>query len=1311
MLDRSLKSNMGHCEGASGLAGLVKVALATSEHRMPGNLHFRNTCHDPIVAGRLRVVTPTEDFSGGVVAVSNFGFGGTNAALLAEGTAAPPEADTSDTRFVFGRTKEAVEVYVSSGRLSAAYWRKMLPSSNDWRRFPFRGLVRKGEEGHEVDVQEVPQRPAMAWSFTGQGSQWRGMAADLWAEDRVFRTTVIDACVGLPFDPEDLFVNGDRWLDKAWSGLGITLVQLGLVAMLREQGLEPDFIFGHSVGEVACGFADGCTTAREAAAIAYVRCRLSDKITAFGEMIAVGLSLEEATKLIAQYPETVIACHNSPDGVTLSGPACDIRSLKEQLETAGRFVRLVPTDGIAYHSIFFRRNRREIREVIAEAVMENGNFRPQRSRRWLSTSGQDSHPLADAEYHANNIANMVSYCPVVSALPVGTIVVEIGPRSLLRSVIQRCNSELRVLSCMVQDERGIPTMRRLVDQLWLSGVEFRFPRFHDPLPLKHRVNIIWEHSVRWRVADYKDFEGSPKSLVTYDLAGKDAFLMDHIIDGRPLFPAAGHLYSAWKALGSGSFCFSDVRILKALIMEGESISFTVDVEQDGWRIYHDDEIVCVGRLEKEGRFIRQPLSNDTFNGDLVDGETIYRNFRRWGYDYGNSFRVIASRSLDDSRSLFNKVEHWIPYLDGILQAGMVDPRGIRLPTEIAFVNVRCSSVDDAGQIVWHQKTLGITESENVMIKGLRTSLSRKNHKQPILRAVDFVAYGEHRYEYEESYKTHVLYRLNHFVQRLWARQNDFKEYDFLPKVYQLSEVVKYDIEDHQNDFRFPLLRIISSLETIEPRELLDNAYLAISMTDGHDDLYFSDPSASCIGAYHGLQLFAQILRENIPESYSVLEVGGGSGGLTRHLFPLIEADISSYISSDVSVVRQHFESVKTLRYDLNDPWCGDSVDVIAASNAVHTCKNIRATLGHLFSALNDGGFLIIHEYISVLPALLWGLSSFAFSSEDCRDFALWIDKRHWLALLQDSGFEPIVWFVDAGDSQLLLLARKITHTPIPEVVHGREKLYANFRQIVETSDYGYLGMVRALRREPGFADIWLRLSIDECDPSPWPDSVLPFLLRKKGRIGGVFESGFQSSVSGIRASKMVVRVPGDLSTMSWVERVEAPNCEIQCCGLNFKDAMLAYGKLDHEGEINLGLEFSGQQGQRRVMGISPGSMATHTHCPEYMMWTIPEELSFEEAATIPVVYATAYFALIVKANIAEGQTVLIHSVAGGVGQAALRICLSRGVRVIGSCSKAKTEWVVEHLGLSPEYIVDSHNASFKRRVLEITEGKGVDVNP
>lgn len=185
---------------------------------------------------------------GGIIAINNFGFGGTNASTIGVAGGLPLNTDESKTRFIFGRTEAALEQYHATGDLNAASWNKLLPSSVMNNKFPFRGIV---DEENALNVQEiVSTKPNVAFCYAGQGCQWAGMAADLWAQDEYFRSIVTDACVGLPVDCEELFATGEKWMDKKWSGLGITLVQVGLTAMLNKAGIVPDFLFGHSVGEV-----------------------------------------------------------------------------------------------------------------------------------------------------------------------------------------------------------------------------------------------------------------------------------------------------------------------------------------------------------------------------------------------------------------------------------------------------------------------------------------------------------------------------------------------------------------------------------------------------------------------------------------------------------------------------------------------------------------------------------------------------------------------------------------------------------------------------------------------------------------------------------------------------------------------------------------------------------------------------------------------------------------------------------------------------------------------------------------------------
>eukprot|EP00884_Botryococcus_braunii_P007683 jgi/Botrbrau1/16916/Bobra.0306s0002.1 len=174
--------------------------------------------------------------------------------------------------------------------------------------------------------------------------------------------------------------------------------------------------------------------------------------------------------------------------------------------------------------------------------------------------------------------------------------------------------------------------------------------------------------------------------------------------------------------------------------------------------------------------------------------------------------------------------------------------------------------------------------------------------------------------------------------------------------------------------------------------------------------------------------------------------------------------------------------------------------------------------------------------------------------------------------------------------------------------------------------------------------------------------------------------------------------------------------------------MLAYGKLPAEALMDdqgkrLGFDFSGQlehdtcigneafPAGQRIMGIAGNAIATKVAALPYLVYPVPETWSLAEAATVPMVYSTAYFALIMRGDLQEGQSVLIHSGAGAVGLAAIRICLSRGCEVYTTCSNnAKKSFLLKTFPeLKAENIGDSRSCSFEQTVMNGTNGRGVDL--
>lgn len=157
---------------------------------------------------------------------------------------------------------------------------------------------------------------------------------------------------------------------------------------------------------------------------------------------------------------------------------------------------------------------------------------------------------------------------------------------------------------------------------------------------------------------------------------------------------------------------------------------------------------------------------------------------------------------------------------------------------------------------------------------------------------------------------------------------------------------------------------------------------------------------------------------------------------------------------------------------------------------------------------------------------------------------------------------------------------------------------------------------------------------------------------------------------------------GDLSTLHWYEGAfNAKECEIRIVysSVNFRDLMLATGRLAPEiygtnrldQQCFLGFEFSGvntKTGQRVMSMVIKGGVSSYLDKSPRLMWNVPDHWSLKDAATVPVVYVTVYYAFFMVTNIRRGKSILIHAGTGGVGLAAIRTALAYNLEVFTTCS-------------------------------------------
>lgn len=214
------------------------------------------------------------------------------------------------------------------------------------------------------------------------------------------------------------------------------------------------------------------------------------------------------------------------------------------------------------------------------------------------------------------------------------------------------------------------------------------------------------------------------------------------------------------------------------------------------------------------------------------------------------------------------------------------------------------------------------------------------------------------------------------------------------------------------------------------------------------------------------------------------------------------------------------------------------------------------------------------------------------------------------------------------------------------------------------------------------------------------------------------------------ATTLEIAVPGQLKNLGWIRRpLRKPaddeiEIDVRAAGLNFRDVMYAMGQLSEEAletgfaGLTLGMELSGVvratgagvkaiAAGDRVMAFAGASFGTRIITRASSVLKMPAAWSFEAGATVPVAFLTAYYALNQLAHLQEGERVLIHGAAGGVGMAAIQIARNAGAEIFATAGSAAKRDVVRLLGA--DHVLDSRTLDFAGEILARTQGRGVDV--
>ncbi|AUX47811.1 6-deoxyerythronolide-B synthase [Sorangium cellulosum] len=508
LLVGSVKTNIGHLEAASGVAGLIKVALSLRHRRLPPSLHFEApNPHIPFADLGLAVqrtlgAWPASDRPA-AAGLSAFGFGGTNCHVVLEEPSAPRtellplSAGSEDA--LRSSVRGVVEALAASSELEpiGALCRRAAArppggahrlaatarSHGELRRLLEGYLAGEARPGLSVGNAPPDGFTGPVFVFSGQGSHWAGMGRALLQSEPVFRSALerCDEIVQRHLGWSLLTVlsarAGAAQLDAIdVSCPAIVSVEIALAALWRSWGVEPAAVVGHSIGEAAAAHVAGALSLEDALLVSCTQGRLIARIRGLGAMGLVALPWEEAGRALAGHERRLCrAIQESPDSTVLAGDPAALAALFAALEQREVFCRRVNVD-VAAHSPQvdvlreeLLRSLREVRPGRASVPMVSS----------VTGSRLDGERL-DAAHWVRNLAEPVLFAEVAALLlqEGHATFLEVSPHPLVKRALRSCAAhagrQVTVLGSLRRGEDERAVLLDTLGTLYAAGQPVRW---------------------------------------------------------------------------------------------------------------------------------------------------------------------------------------------------------------------------------------------------------------------------------------------------------------------------------------------------------------------------------------------------------------------------------------------------------------------------------------------------------------------------------------------------------------------------------------------------------------------------------------------------------------------------------------------------------------------------------------------------------------------------------------------------------------------------------------------------------------------